>query len=311
MKQERRKFLKQLGVFSAGVSLFPVSAAGNYAAEAGANSCAPCTLDYYGEGPFYTKNPPEIKNGQLADSNEAGERLIISGRVTNNDCTEYIENAVIDVWHADDSGAYDNTGYKLRGKTKSDNQGYYSFETIKPGKYLNGNEYRPSHIHFKITAPGKSTLTTQLYFEGDTSIKNDAAASIESGTYDATDRIIPLSKENGIFKGTWDIALDAIGKTIETGVHSEHIDKGMIYSVYPNPFVDRMTIKIGVFKNANIALNLYDVSGSLLDSVNKGGLVQDKYEIEWIPKNLNSSGIYLLAIKVNDLEVQTIRVVKA
>ena len=198
MKQERRKFLKQLGVFSAGVSLFPVSAAGNYAAEAGANSCAPCTLDYYGEGPFYTKNPPEIKNGQLADSNEAGERLIISGRVTNNDCTEYIENAVIDVWHADDSGAYDNTGYKLRGKTKSDNQGYYSFETIKPGKYLNGNEYRPSHIHFKITAPGKSTLTTQLYFEGDTSIKNDAAASIESGTYDATDRIIPLSKENGI-----------------------------------------------------------------------------------------------------------------
>jgi catechol 1,2-dioxygenase len=38
---------------------------------------------------------------------------------------------------------------------------------VVPGRYLNGREYRPAHIHIKVAAPGFAPLTTQLYFPGD------------------------------------------------------------------------------------------------------------------------------------------------
>ena len=107
------------------------------------------------------------------------------------DCTEVIPNAVIDIWHANAEGDYDNTGgYHLRGKTTSNESGIYIFETIKPGKYLNGDTFRPAHIHVKITAPDYPTLTTQIYFTGDEDIPGDPAASVTSGVYDATNRIL-------------------------------------------------------------------------------------------------------------------------
>jgi len=36
-----------------------------------------------------------------------------------------------------------------------------------PGRYLNGAQYRPAHVHVKVSAPGFLPLTTQLYFPGD------------------------------------------------------------------------------------------------------------------------------------------------
>ena len=85
---------------------------------------------------------------------------------------------------------------------------FYIFETIKPGLYLNGSSYRPSHIHFKITPPGFNALITQLYFQGDPYIPTDAAASVNSGSFDATHRIIPLvTNINGDLEGTWDIII--------------------------------------------------------------------------------------------------------
>jgi protocatechuate 3,4-dioxygenase beta subunit len=46
----------------------------------------------------------------------------------------------------------------------------YKFATFQPGDYQiaeNPPDYRCSHIHVRITAPGFKTLTTQLYFPND------------------------------------------------------------------------------------------------------------------------------------------------
>ena len=80
----------------------------------------------------------------------------------------------MDVWQANAAGEYDNVGYVLRGKVMTDSQGRYEFTTVLPGFYLNGANYRPRHIHYKVSHPSGKPLTTQLYFEGDPNFGTDS-----------------------------------------------------------------------------------------------------------------------------------------
>ena len=277
------------------------------------NTKGPCeqtTIDAYGQGPFYTANAPIIQNNQLTDLNESGQRIIISGQVYNLACSEAIPNTEIDIWHANDLGEYDNSGFNLRGKTMSNNQGYYIFESIKPGLYLNGLTYRPSHIHFKITPPGFNTLITQLYFENDPHIPTDTAASITSGQYDATNRIIPLIQNtNGDLEGTWDIIINGDGFPI-TGMNNLHLSKGIIYNAHPNPFVDEIEINYGVFQKANVTISVHDISGQMIATLNQKMLEPEKYQIVWKPEIDLPKGNYFISIMINDMQVHYIKVLK-
>lgn len=151
-------------------------------------------------GPYYKAGAPFDPN--LADDLE-GELLLIEGTVYGCDCETPLASAIVDVWQADSDGAYDNTGFLLRGKVQTDADGRYSFLTIKPGWYLNGSQYRPAHIHYKVSHPDGVALTTQLYFEGDPYIPIDPFVK-ES-------LVIPLSAGNtgrgrGLV-GTFDVVL--------------------------------------------------------------------------------------------------------
>ena len=128
-----------------------------------AQSCSGATAANI-EGPFYKAGAPN--RAVLADAGERGERLVITGSVLTIDC-EPIVGAELDVWHADAAGGYDNEGFHLRGKLVTDEKGRYEMRTIVPGRYLNGDTYRPAHVHVKLRAQGHRVLTTQLYFAGD------------------------------------------------------------------------------------------------------------------------------------------------
>lgn len=116
------------------------------------------------EGPFYRPGAPH--RAVLADDRTAGERLLLGGTVLTTGC-QPIADAELDIWQADARGAYDNDGYGLRGKLRTDQHGRWQIKTIVPGRYLNGRRYRPAHIHVKVRAQGRGDLTTQLYFAGD------------------------------------------------------------------------------------------------------------------------------------------------
>jgi protocatechuate 3,4-dioxygenase beta subunit len=120
------------------------------------------------EGPFYREGAPF--RSVLVEEAMLGTRLSIVGRVLGLSCIP-LAGAVLDFWQADwradETGRYDNAGYTLRGRMKVDEQGRYELKTIIPGRYLNGNTYRPAHIHVKASASGHVLLTTQLYFAGD------------------------------------------------------------------------------------------------------------------------------------------------
>lgn len=124
-------------------------------------------------GPYYRPGAPLRTN--LVESGMGGTRLVVRGRVMGQGCKSGLADAVLDVWQADSEGRYDNDGhapldpkrYVLRGRLLTDGDGRYEFATIIPGRYLNGGQYRPAHIHVRLAAAGHRPLTTQLYFEGD------------------------------------------------------------------------------------------------------------------------------------------------
>ena len=117
------------------------------------------------EGPFYKAGAPE--RTALIEPGMPGTRLAVSGRVLNTRC-EPVPYAVLDAWHCDAHGVYDNSGYTLRGKIHADKNGRYELRTIVPPAYqVSDKRYRPAHIHLKLSAANVPVFTTQLYFEGD------------------------------------------------------------------------------------------------------------------------------------------------
>lgn len=122
------------------------------------------------EGPFFTPSSPE--RASLLEPGLAGTTMILTGYVLSTDCAP-IPNALLDFWHADDAGVYDNVGYKLRGHQFTDSQGMYTLETIVPGLYPG----RTRHFHVKVQAPNQPILTTQLYFPGEPDNQTDSIFS--------------------------------------------------------------------------------------------------------------------------------------
>jgi protocatechuate 3,4-dioxygenase beta subunit len=118
------------------------------------------------EGPFFKTDSP--RRVSLLEPNSKTPRLVLTGTVLSAQCKP-VPNALLDFWHSDEEGAYDNRGFRYRGHQHADSQGRYRLETIVPAEYPG----RTRHIHVKVQAPGKRILTTQLYFPGDPGNKRD------------------------------------------------------------------------------------------------------------------------------------------
>ncbi len=132
------------------------------------NSCA-LTVEAV-EGPYHVSGMGEVPDGNLNATNLAGEAIELIGHVYDGAVGEKVlTDAEVEIWHADNSGNYHPNGngpasqyqpseIALRGFVKTDAQGAYRILTIYPGEYTG----RVRHFHFKIRAPGKPELTTQL-----------------------------------------------------------------------------------------------------------------------------------------------------
>ena len=112
------------------------------------------------EGPFFKPNSP--KRVSLVEAGSRGTRLVVRGRVLSLRCAP-VAGALLDFWHADDDGDYDDQGFRYRGHQFADAEGRWQLETIVPAEYPG----RTRHLHVKVQAPGRPILTTQLYFPGD------------------------------------------------------------------------------------------------------------------------------------------------
>ena len=118
-------------------------------------------------GPFYKKGAPVSTN--LIVPGEPGLPLVVSGKVLDT-AGKSLAGAVIEIWHADGRGVYDLKGYRYRARLSAAPDGTYRFQTLMPGHYP---ERVAQHIHYRVSAPGRKVLVTQLYFATDPAFAGD------------------------------------------------------------------------------------------------------------------------------------------
>jgi protocatechuate 3,4-dioxygenase beta subunit len=118
------------------------------------------------EGPYFKPSSPQ--RADLVERDTTGRLVEIDGQVTTRSCRP-VERALVDLWHADEHGEYDNAGFRYRGHLFTDADGRYRFRTIMPALYPG----RTRHYHFKVQAPEQPVLTTQLYFPDEPANRRD------------------------------------------------------------------------------------------------------------------------------------------
>ncbi len=165
-------------------------------------SCGLTTRDQL--GPFYVSGVP-IKNNLLEKNDSSNQKNLVElrGRIIDHLTKEPIENAKMEIWHADSKGDYwpENNGrytdyrpeqIKYRGTALSDREGEFSFSTIIPQLYGS----RPRHYHVRVSAANFRTLITQYYLKIDETderrIKRDSTARRAEAC-----RILTINPQNG------------------------------------------------------------------------------------------------------------------
>ncbi|ADE02274.1 intradiol ring-cleavage dioxygenase [Haloferax volcanii] len=191
------------------------------------------------EGPYYVDENlrrSDIRADSDTGEQEDGVRLDLGFKVfelTEDSCTP-LDNAIVDVWHANASGVYSDVEMQntvgqdfLRGIQLTDDAGAASFTTIYPGWYTG----RAVHIHFKVRSSDDATeayeFTSQLFFDDDlTDRVYTQAPYADRGDRDtlnsednifqqdnAAQLVLDLTETSEGYSGTLNVALYTSGET--------------------------------------------------------------------------------------------------
>ncbi len=147
-------------------------------------------------GPFHILGAPELPvGGDMKNENE-GDTVVVGGRVLTAN-GQPIEGAEIEIWQTADNGLYSNQdasqpSYNLRARMTTDTDGRYLFSTIRPAPYTVPDDgpvgellhatgrhpWRPSHLHFIVTADGYRRLVTEVFPSDDPYLDQDAVFGV-------------------------------------------------------------------------------------------------------------------------------------
>ncbi len=144
------------------------------------------------EGPFYLngydRTRPVSHNRDLtavpgATGLPDGEIIYVTGRITGEKYRP-LEGAMVEIWQANAKGRYTHIkdlnpapkdpNFLGFGEAVTDENGMYSFKTIKPGGYpVPGGLIRTPHIHFKVHRGMFYMIVTQKHFAGEKHNRDD------------------------------------------------------------------------------------------------------------------------------------------
>jgi hydroxyquinol 1,2-dioxygenase len=134
-------------------------------------------------GPFFVEGAPRIELGGDIALGAPGEPCWVEGSVCDTD-GQPLPGAVLEIWECDEDGFYDvqHAGDRTaaRGQLRADEHGEFRFWALTPvpypiphdgpvGKLLDAtgrSPMRAPHLHFLVSAPGRRTLITHIFVEG-------------------------------------------------------------------------------------------------------------------------------------------------
>jgi protocatechuate 3,4-dioxygenase beta subunit len=105
----------------------------------------------------------------LADPSGSATPLVLNGTVTGVKCGR-IKDAEVEVWHPDERGAFDMSGFRYRGRQLTGADGQFTFRTIMPG----APRRRTRHIGLHVRVPNKTELWTELFVPGESANAGDS-----------------------------------------------------------------------------------------------------------------------------------------
>ncbi len=135
-------------------------------------------------GPFFVAGAPDVALGGDISFGAPGEPCWVQGGVSDTE-GQPLPGAVIEVWECDEEGFYDvqyGAGRTAaRGRLRADQSGEFRFWALTPvpypiphdgpvGRLLEAagrTPMRAPHLHFLVSAPGRRTLITHIFVEGD------------------------------------------------------------------------------------------------------------------------------------------------
>lgn len=171
-------------------------------------------------GPFHILGaPPLAVGGDLRGDND-GMTVFVEGKVIDPD-GKPIANAKVEVWQTADNGLYSNQDetqpdYNLRATITSDGNGRYGFSTVRPVPYTiprdgpvgatldatGRHNWRPSHLHFVVHAPGFCRLVTEVFPSDDPYLDEDAVFGVRSRlVFDYVQKAGPANVPKGFARG--------------------------------------------------------------------------------------------------------------
>ncbi len=161
----------------------------------------------------------ETAGSNLVTPDASGTRIRIEGRITDGDGVG-INDAMIEIWQADSQGRYSHArGEKPRpnakftgfGRTATDKNGKFSFDTVKPGS-VPGPEGKPQAPHIVVCIFSRGMLRqvyTRLYFSDEPA--NNADPILALVPADRRDTLI-AHKESGAGQNVYRFDIRVQGK---------------------------------------------------------------------------------------------------
>lgn len=147
-------------------------------------------------GPFHVRGAPNLPVGGDMKGDNEGAPTIVGGRVLSTDGTP-IEGAVLEIWQTAENGLYSGQDdsqpdYNFYSCMTTGADGRYLFSTVRPAPYTvpedgpvgellratGRHPWRPSHLHFIVTANGYRSLVTEVFPSDDPYLDEDAVFGV-------------------------------------------------------------------------------------------------------------------------------------
>jgi hydroxyquinol 1,2-dioxygenase len=149
-------------------------------------------------GPFHVSGAPPLAVGGDMKRHFGGPVLLSEGAIRDTE-GHPIAGAQIDIWQTAPNGLYasqdaDQDTYSFHGLMTVGDDGRYAFTTVKPVEYTVPSDgpvgdilracgrhpWRPSHLHYIVTAPGYRPLVTEIFPDDDPYLDQDTVFGVRN-----------------------------------------------------------------------------------------------------------------------------------